>query len=281
MSRAMTNAIEIRPVTVSIGAEIVGLDLSEELSDEKIKAIEDALIKHLVLFFHDQNLTAEQQKKFGARFGKFNIHPVLKSIEGHPEIIELENDRERRPNINRWHTDQSSTEVPPKARILYAIDVPAVGGDTIWMNAYLAYEALSTPMRKFLDGLTATHRAPDQYYKDGLAKMGHKQVEGVENRFIPVHHPVVRTHPVTGRKALFVNELFTGHIDDISPAENRALLPFLFTHVMSPDFACRLKWRKGTVAFWDERCTQHFATADYWPEHRLMRQLTLAGDKPV
>lgn len=276
----MGTHLDIRPVAGALGAEVAGISLAESLGDDVIAAIRQALLEHLVLFFRDQDLTPEQHKAFASRFGELHRHPTIRGPSGDPELLVIETDREHGGKVDRWHSDVSSDECPPMGSILYARILPDRGGDTMWMNAYLAYETLSAPMRKFLDGLTATHSITRLYDLD-IMRGGWEARMNANMEHPPVHHPVVRTHPETGRKLLYVNTIFTECIDGITKAESRALLDLLYAHIATPNFSCRLNWRKGTVAFWDNRCTQHYGVNDYWPQHRLMHRYTIVGDRPV
>lgn len=277
----MRNSMVVTPIAGALGAEVAGVDLSVPLSEDTINAIKNALAEHLVLFFREQKLTREQHKAFTSRFGELHRHPLIKGPDGEPDLLVLENDHTRRAQTDSWHSDVSSDEYPPMGSVLCAREVPDAGGDTLWMNAYLAYEALSVPMRELLDGLTATHSLDHLYGMKTLVKMNPAEAAASRERRRPVHHPVVRTHPWTGRKSLYVNGAFTRGIDGLSKAESDALLEFLYAHMASPNFTCRFRWREGSVAFWDNRCTQHYALSDYWPQRRQVERYTIRGERPV
>lgn len=267
--------IEVVPATPTIGAHVGGVALDAELSDATILDIERALSEHLVLFFHGQTVSPEQHRRFGQRFGTLQVHPFLPALEGYPEIVVLENDRARPPQVNFWHTDVTFVPCPPLGSILLAREVPVCGGDTIWTNMYAAYESLSGSVQRLLDGLTATHVGQVDRYE---AAYGRAATVAAPPQ---AEHPIVRVHPVTGRKALFVNAASTRRVVGMSQRESDALLQLLFKYVEIPEFQVRLRWAANTVAFWDNRCTQHYAVADYWPNHRLMHRVTIEGDQPV
>jgi taurine dioxygenase len=273
----MTRArLDLRKTTPSCGAEVLGLDLSQRLDDAQIAALRDALAEHCVLFFRDQHMTPEQQKAFGRRFGELHLHPAWpRLLEGHPEIMEIYADADtKRIAGEDWHSDVSCDPEPPLGTILYMLEVPAVGGDTLFSSMYAAYEALSAPMKRLLEGMTALHDGETTY---------RGRYEGMENAasYPCAEHPVIRTHPVSGRKALFVNRIFTRRILQLEKHESDALLEMLFRLVETPELQCRFSWRPGSVAFWDNRCAQHHALWDYYPQRRRGLRVTIKGDRPV
>ena len=275
----MKNAITVAPVTPAIGAEVSGVNLAEGLTDGDFTAVNEALLTHQVLFFRDQEMTIEQHKAFGRRFGKLHIHPARdrNGIEGHPEILLVHADENTtRATGDTWHSDVSCDAEPPKVSILRLLEVPPSGGDTLFASMYAAYDALSPAMKDYLCGLTATHDGGANY-ADRAKRTGHFD----PNRVFPSHsHPVVRTHPETGRKALYVNPLFTARIDGIPHDESRAILDFLFAHIAKPAFQCRFRWRPHSVAMWDNRCTVHQAMWDYFPQVRTGHRVTTVGERP-
>jgi taurine dioxygenase len=262
---------------MTAGAEVHGIDLAQPLEPATKQALHAAWMQHQVLFFRDQALTVDQHKAFARNFGELHVHPVLQQMadQGHPEIVVLESDARRPIVADRWHSDVTFEKCPPLGSILRAVAVPAAGGDTLWASMYAAYEALSDTLQRMLSGLTAFH---DGGGFRAIAK-DDAQRKDLEARQSAVH-PVVRTHPVTGRKSLFVNSVFTKGIVGMKPAEGRALLGFLYEHVATPDFSCRFRWRKDSIAMWDNRCTQHRVLADALPEYRRMERVTLIGDAP-
>jgi len=266
--------ISIRKLTPAIGAEIEGIDLSRPLSNAELQTVHDALLDNLVIFFRDQRLTPAQHKAFGSRFGPLHIHPApLGVVDGHPEIIVVKADENSKHIAGEeWHSDVSCDEVTPMGSVLYITKVPPVGGDTLFASMYAAFEMLSPSMQRFVCGLTAIHDGARNY-------AGRRSAEG-RGEFPRAEHPVVRTHPETGRRALFVNRLFTTRIPQLSKAESDALLAMLFAHAENPYFQCRFTWRANSVAFWDNRCVQHLAVWDYYPHRRYGHRVTILGDRP-
>jgi taurine dioxygenase len=266
--------IEVKPLTPTIGAEIHGIDLSQALGATQFDEIHSALMRHLVIFFRDQHLSIEQHMAFGRRFGELDIHPTSR-MQAHPEVIEIKADEHSKYVAGEvWHSDVTCSPTPPMGSVLYLHKVPENGGgDTLFVNMYRAYETLSAPVRHLLDGLTAIHDG-DRVYR---VRQG-KTISGDLPR---AEHPVVRTHPVTGRRALFVNPNFTSHVVGLSRLESDALLDMLYRHSERDDFKCRFKWQPNSIAFWDNRCTMHLAMWDYFPQKRYGHRVTIAGSKPV
>ncbi len=276
--------IEVRPLAGSLGAEICGVDLRDSLDDETFEEIHQALLDNLVIFLRNQDITPDQQKAFGRRFGELHIHPYIPTLEGHPEIIKLESaddgPGEMAYQSNTWHTDLTYTAEPPMGSMLHGIKVPAVGGDTMFLNLYASYQALSDTMRSLVDGLTAVHdivaSMPPDFTRQSWAP---KQLARMQEATPPVEHPVVRTHPETKRKCLFVNRNFTSYIKGMTLPESDALLGFLLEHIEQPEFQCRFHWETKSLAFWDNRCTQHYAVNDYRSK-RQMHRVTICGERP-
>jgi taurine dioxygenase len=276
--------IEVRPLAGSLGAEICGVDLRDSLDDETFEEIHQALLDNLVIFLRNQDITPDQQKAFGRRFGELHIHPYIPTLEGHPEIIKLESaddgPGEMAYQSNTWHTDLTYTAEPPMGSMLHGIKVPAVGGDTMFLNLYASYQALSDTMRSLVDGLTAVHdivaSMPPDFTRQSWAP---KQLARMQDVTPPVEHPVVRTHPETKRKCLFVNRNFTSYIKGMTLPESDALLGFLLEHIEQPEFQCRFHWQTKSLAFWDNRCTQHYAVNDYRSK-RQMHRVTICGERP-
>ena len=268
---------QVRPVTPVIGAEVRGLDL-DDVGDADFQVIHDALMEHCVIFFRDQDISIESQKELGARFGELVAHPNDPGVDGHPEVMPIHADENsRRVAGEQWHSDVSCDPHPPMGSILRLHTVPETGGDTLFANMYAAYEALSDRMRAFLDGLTAVHDG-GPYYRETNRLIGR---DDGGRSYPSAEHPVVRTHPVTGRKALFVNQMFTQYIVGLPPAESRGILALLYEHVARPEFQCRFRWRRNSIAFWDNRCAQHHAIWDYWPATRSGYRVTIRGEAPV
>lgn len=270
--------LSIRRIAGALGAEISGVDLSKALDRATFDAIHRAYVEHEVIFFRDQTLTPEQHKAFGRRFGTLNIHPYVKGMEGHPEIMEIIKEPGDRVNFGGgWHSDMSFLETPSIGSILYALELPDYGGDTLFASMTKAYDALSDGMKATLQGLRAVHSANREYSAQGQStqKRGSMQVaeaEGMAGEFV---HPVVKTHPVTGRKALYVNPAFTLRFEGWKDRESKPLLDYLFNHARYEGFTCRFRWSAGALAFWDNRSVWHFALNDYPGQRRHMRRVTV------
>jgi len=282
--KEILNRITVTPLAGALGAEVSGVDLAGPLDEETFREIHQALLDNLVIFFRDQAITPEQHIEFGERFGELHIHPYIPNLEGYPNIIKLESSDtgpgEMAYQSNTWHTDLTYEANPPLASILHGLVIPEAGGDTMWNNLYAAYEGLSERMRDFVDGLTAVHNIVSSMPVDFMDQnWAPKQLERLQAMTPPVEHPVVRTHPETGRKCLFVNRNFTSHIAGLHRAESDALLAMLLEHVEQPEYVVRFKWRKNSIAMWDNRCTQHYALIDYRSK-RIMHRVTVCGDRP-
>jgi taurine dioxygenase len=268
--------ITIDKLTPIIGAELGGVDLAQPLGNRTMDEIHRALAENLVIFFRDQHITPQQHLAFGRMFGELHVHPAAPHAPGEPELMTIHADRESpRANGEGWHTDVSCDVEPPMGSILYIRTCPPNGGDTLFASMYAAYEALSDRMKAYLDGLIAVHDG-EATYRGTYANFG------VQDR--PVYpraeHPVVRTHPVTGRKALYVNRGFTTRILGVPRDEGDAVLQYLYAHAENPLFQCRFRWRENSIAFWDNRCVQHRAMWDYWPNTRSGNRVTIKGEKP-
>jgi len=279
-------AIEIQPVSGALGAEICGVDISKPLSENQSGTIRQAFHDHHVICIRGQLVTPTQQLEFARCFGKPDIYPYIKGLPETPEVIEILKTEKDTVNFGGgWHSDTSYLENPALGSMLYAIEVPSAGGDTMFANMHLAYEALSDGMKSMLDGLIGMNSSA-QSYRGGRAKKM-KELDGMKDKYIEssevstAGHPVVRTHPVTGRKGLYVSRGHTTHFKDMTAEESAPLIGFLADHVVRPEFTCRMKWEPGTLMFWDNRCTQHFAVNDYFGERRRMHRVTLVGERPV
>ncbi len=270
--------ISADPVTPRIGATIDGVDLSKPLSNQQFSEIHDALMAHQVIFFRDQDMNLEQHKDFGRHFGELHIHPASPGPEGHPEVLTIHADENsKRIAGERWHSDVSCDPEPPMGSILHLHKIPPTGGDTLFASMYAAYDALSDRMKAYLEGLTATHSG-EQVYRGRYADKGVNDAGKVYPTNV---HPIVRTHPVTGRRALYVNPTFTVKINEVSRNESEGVLNFLYDFSAKPDFQCRFRWQEKSVAFWDNRCVQHIAMWDYFPQVRSGYRITVKGDRPV
>jgi len=276
-----TNTLDIRQLSGTIGAEILGIDLGADVSDETIAAIRAAWREHLVIFFRDQRLEPGQFLGVARRFGEPVEYPFVKGLDGFPQItpvIKLEHEKVNFGGL--WHSDTAYLDKPPMATMLIARETPPRGGDTLFANMYLAYETLSDGLRRLLDGLTAVNSSAKadvtKTREDRIKDSGKTEVK----KEYAAEHPVVRTHPETGRKALYVNGGHTVRFSDMSAEESAPLLDYLFAHMVRPEFTCRFRWEPGSIALWDNRCTQHNPVNDYHGFRRVMHRVTLAGDTP-
>jgi taurine dioxygenase len=278
----MGRALEIHPIAGALGAELSGVDLSRTLDDETVAAIRRAWLEHLVIFFRDQDLPPAQFLAFARRFGEPIEYPFVRGLEEFPEIIPVMKLEHERVNFGGiWHSDTTYLDVPPMASMLIAREVPPAGGDTLFANMYLAYETLSDGMKRLLDGLVAINssaradvsRTREDRLKDSARADAKKEYVAT--------HPVVRVHPETGRRALYVNVAHTVGFEGMTEEESAPILDYLFRHQTRPELTCRFRWRPGSLAFWDNRCAQHNAINDYQSHRRVMHRITLAGDKPA
>jgi len=273
--------ITIKPIAGALGAEIGGVDIAAGLDPETVAELRQALLDHLVIFLRDQDLTMDRYMAFAEAFGTPAEYPMLPGIPGYPRITEIVKHEHERNNFGGiWHADTTYLPCPPMGSMLYAMEVPPYGGDTLFANQYLAYETLSTPLRHFLDGLTAFSTSA----KADVSKTREDMIRNAGSNATlsdqQAEHPVVRTHPETGRKLLFVNVAHTSHFKGMTEAESRPILDFLFQHQVKPEFTCRFRWQKASLAFWDNRAAQHNPVNDYHGYRRVMRRITLAGEQP-
>jgi taurine dioxygenase len=273
---------DLKPLGPRFVAAIEGINLSQAQSDDAIASLRAALVRHKLLLFRGQTLSPRQQRDFAARFGALHEHPLIENHLDQPEIIVVEYDRDRPLNDSTWHTDVTFIETPPLGSILHAVVLPENGGDTIFADLAAAFASLSTPLRALLSRLRARHDFAKSFERDEFPTPEYRaKWDKTRETYPPVSHPVVRTHPESGEKALFVNEGFTRSIEGLAPEESRILLDFLFTHSRRPEFTYRHRWQTGDVLFWDNRITQHYAVADYWPSRRRMHRATIVGDRPA
>lgn len=273
---AATQALDIRPLTPAVGAEIFGVDLTKPLDDGVVAAIRSAWLSHQVIFFRDQDLTIPQHLNFGRRFGDLHVHPNVPGHPDYPEVLVIHADEKSKSVAGHgWHTDVSCEQCPPSGSILRLTQVPETGGgDTLFASMYRAYEALSDHWQGFLSGLTGVHESAHVHGRNRARSLAE------DGKFVAAEHPVVRTHPETGRKALYVNSAFTTRIAGMKTNESSATLDFLFRHMEHIDFQCRFQWHAHSIAMWDNRCVQHHAAWDYYPAVRHGYRVTLSGDKP-
>jgi taurine dioxygenase len=268
-----TSTIGVVPWTVNIGAEISGIDLSQPLSAEQLHEVSAVLAQYQVIFFRDQSISHDQHKAFGRLFGDLAIHSGVAGLADHPEIVAIHSDANSKYVAGEnWHSDLTCDASPPMGSILYLKTVPKTGGDTVFASMYLAYEALSDRMKSYLEGMRAVHDGEHVY----------RHMTSDPNKRFPCNaHPIVRTHPVTRRKCLFVNASYVTHIEGVPKDESDAILGYLYKHCTNPNFQVRFRWTPNSVVFWDNRCTQHLAVWDYFPQTRSGYRVTVAGDKPV
>jgi taurine dioxygenase len=277
-----SSLLDITPLSPTLGARIAELDLAQPLSGETIIEIRQALLKHEVLFFEDQNLTSHQQRDLAARFGELHLHPIRPSVPGTPEVLVLDNQPASDTDTGAWRADVTFIETPPMGSMLYARHVPPEGGDTLWSSMRAAYEALSPSLRAFLQPLDAEHDFTRSFPPDHLTSLnvGIERYAWARREYPPVAHPLVRTHPETGKDGLFVNSGFTTRILGLSKAESTKILELLSEHIQRPEFVIRWRWKPNTLAFWDNRVTQHYTVDDYQPNRRVMHRVTILGDRP-
>lgn len=269
--------MRVTPLTAAVGAEIEGVDLAGELLPAVVEGIKDALLRHQVLFFRSQAMTAEQQVAFARHFGEIDLPLFRTTSSPVPEVLILDQVAPRGEGADSWHADNTYMETPPMASILQALELPRVGGDTCFASMTAAYEALSPALRGFLDGLHAEHSLSRMVER--TRHLENVSLREQADRWPPVVHPVVRVHPETGARLLNVNANWTSHIVELEPAESDAVLALLYRHLEQPSFQVRFRWEEGSVAFWDNRCVQHLAVPDY-EERRVMQRVTLTGDRP-
>jgi taurine dioxygenase len=269
--------IEIRPLSPVIGAEIGGVDLRAPLDDATFQEIRRAHLDWKVIFFRDQPLTHAQHKAFARRFGALEVHPFLPHVADHPEVISFAKDEKNQGYENAWHSDVTWREQPALGAVLRARILPSVGGDTLFADMYAAWDGLPDDVKARVEKRTATHDFTQSF---GLGLSPEKLAEA-QRQFPAVEHPIARTHPETGRKALYVNALFTRGFAWLPGAEGRELLDLLCRQASVPEYQCRFRWQPDSLAFWDNRAVQHYAASDYWPERRVMERVTIIGDRPV
>ena len=264
-----------------LGAELRGLDLREALGESAFAALEQAILEHHVVVLRDQPLSDAQHLALAARFGKISLYPINAALGDEVALETIEDSQENRPKADHWHTDVTWIPEPPKLGILCAQEIPAYGGDTLWANLHAAYDALSPLMQKRIEGLSVFHDAGDRFWTGVAVALGAEKTREIRAQVSAgAEHPLVRTHPITGRKALFVAGYFMQHIVGMHEDESRMLLDFLMTHATQPRFQCRWRWKPNDLAIWDERCTLHLALPDHYPQLRRMRRCTVDGERP-
>jgi taurine dioxygenase len=273
--------LTILPMTPTIGAEIEGVDLTRPLSEATVSALRQALLDWKVLFFRDQVIDTEQHLAFARRFGALEVHPFAPQKPDYPEVLAITHDEKNRGKENTWHSDVTWRLEPSLGSILRAIELPPVGGDTLFADMYAAYDGLKDEVKAKIDNAVAMHDFT--HFRAGMRKRGlsEEQIEEMNRKYPMAEHPVVRTHPETGRRCIYVNAAFTLHIVGMEKAESDALLAHLYAQAAIPEYQCRFRWSPNAIAFWDNRASQHYAASDYWPAVRKMERVTIVGDRPV
>jgi taurine dioxygenase len=274
------DSLVLAPLTPTIGAEVSGLDLAGPLSAAQIAALRQALLDWKVLFFRGQDITTEQHLAFAGAFGALEVHPFAPYKPGYPEVLAITHDRDNKGRENTWHSDVTWRLEPSLGSILRAIEVPPVGGDTLFADMYAAYDGLTDEVKARIEGAAAIHDFA--HFRVAMRKRGltEEQIEAFNKAYPMVEHPVVRTHPETGRKAIYVNRAFTQSIVGLEKGESDTLLAHLYAQAAIPEYQCRFRWEAGSIAFWDNRASQHYAASDYWPAVRRMERVTIVGDRP-
>jgi taurine dioxygenase len=273
--------LEILPMTPTIGAEVRGIDLAQPLDASTVSHLRAALLDWKVLFFRDQPITTEQHLDFARNFGDLEVHPFAPHKPDYPEVLAITHDKDSRGRENTWHSDVTWREKPSLGSILRAVEVPPVGGDTLFADMYAAYEGLSDEVKARIEGRVAVHDFA--HFRVGMRKRGRSEdeIEAFNQAYPMVEHPVARTHPETGHKAIYVNAAFTQHIVGLEPDESATLLRHLYAQAAIPEHQCRFRWETNSIAFWDNRASQHYAASDYWPAVRRMERVTVIGDRPA
>jgi taurine dioxygenase len=273
-------ALTIAPLTPTIGAEIGNIDLRQPLSAATRHLLREALLDWKVLFFRDQNITTEQHLDFARNFGDLEVHPFAPHKPGYPEVLSIAHGPDNRGRENVWHSDVTWRAIPSLGSVLRAQEVPDVGGDTLFADMYAAYDGLTDAIKQKIEGKKAVHDFT--HFRTGMRKQGKSEaeIEAFNKQYPPVEHPVVRTHPETKRKCLYVNVGFTLHIVGMEKAQSDALLKHLYAQATIPEYQCRFRWQNNSIAFWDNRASQHYAASDYYPAVRRMERVTIIGDRP-
>lgn len=276
-------SFSVQPVSGTIGADIAGLDLSQPLPEGTQAELRQALVHYHVLFFHDQQLTPAEHARFAETFGEVQMGGTIPRHKEVPAVKVQEYTRQASVSGDvNMHTDDTFVEIPSRCSALYGIDMPPAGGDTIWVNTEAAYAALSEPMQKMIDGLTAVHDLATTFGFDKWGNPDHTMRVKIHEHYPPVVHPVVRVHPESGRKSIFINEMVTTQIVELEPDESKLLMHYLIAHLKKPIFQCRLHWKNGTMVVWDNRSTQHLILPDFQPQYRLNHRVAIADDqRPV
>lgn len=270
----------VKPLTPTIGAEVHDIDLSVPMDQPMLAALRQTLLEWKVIFFRDQNITTEQHLAFARNFGELEVHPFAPQKEGFPEILPITHDENNKGKENVWHSDVTWRECPSLGSILRAIEVPQVGGDTLFSDMYAAYDNLPDDIKSKIDDAIAVHDFA--HFRIAMRKRGKSEaeIEEMNKKYPMVEHPVIRTHPETGRKGIYVNAAFTQYIKGWDKDKSDAMLAYLYAQAAIPEYQCRFRWQKNSLAFWDNRACQHYAASDYWPAVRRMERATIIGDRP-
>lgn len=272
--------LTLMPMTPTIGAEVEGVDLTRPLDARTVSVLRQALLDWKVLFFRDQEITTEQHLAFARNFGDLEVHPFAPQKPGYPEVLAITHDAHSRGKENTWHSDVTWRLEPSLGSILRALEIPPVGGDTLFADMYAAYEGLKDEVKAKVEGRVAVHDFVN--FRKGMRKRGvsEEEIAAFDRKYPKVEHPVIRTHPETGRRAIYVNAGFTQHILGMEKAESDALLAHLYAQAAIPEYQCRFRWTPHAIAFWDNRASQHYAASDYFPAVRRMERVTVVGDRP-
>lgn len=272
--------LTILPMTPTIGAEVEGVDLSRPLKAATVSALRQALLDWKVLFFRDQDITTDQHLAFARNFGELEVHPFAPQKPGYPEVLAITHDEKSRGKENTWHSDVTWRLEPSLGSILRSLEIPPVGGDTLFADMYAAYDGLSDEVKAKVEGKVAIHDFVN--FRNGMRKRGvpEEKIAAFDRQYPKAEHPVIRTHPETGRKCIYVNAGFTQYIVGMDRAESDALLAHLYAQAAIPEYQCRFRWTPNALAFWDNRASQHYAASDYYPALRRMERVTIVGDRP-
>ena len=278
--RLVASTLDVAPLTPTIGAEIGGIDLSRPLDPQTRDALRALLLEWKVLFFRDQDITTEEHLAFARNFGTLEVHPFAPHKPGFPEVMAITHDRDNKGRENTWHSDVTWRIEPSLGSVLRALEIPPIGGDTLFSDMYAAYDGLTDAVKEKIEGKQALHDFA--HFRRGMRKRGvsEEQIEAFNRQYPSVEHPIVRTHPETKRKALYVNAGFTQYIVGMEREESDALLKHLYAQAAIPEYQCRFRWLTNSIAFWDNRASQHYAVSDYWPQIRRMERVTIVGDRP-
>ena len=266
--------------SVTIGGEVNGIDLREALTDEQVEGLRTALLDRKVLFFRNQDITTEQHLEFARNFGDLEVHPFAPHKEGYPEVLAITHDKDRPGQENGWHSDVTWRLEPSLGSILRCLESPPIGGDTLFSDMYAAFENLPEAVREKVEGKNAVHDFEGFRVRMRARGASEQQISEIDKTYPNPEHPVIRTHPETGRKGIYVNSAFTKYIIGMNKAESDAILETLYQQASYPEYQCRFRWEKNSIAFWDNRACQHYATSDYWPYNRSVERVTIIGDKP-